>query len=102
MLNVGSDMEDYKQMTEKGFIYTGGAWIRPQSRLESLYKNYCQSIDLIFSDAVRTLEIEQRKYQQSNSTDMVGYFYEILKNQKPLGPEFQKVIDDNYWSLLGS
>ncbi len=25
---------------------------------------------------------------------------ELLKNQKPSPPEFQKVLDDNFWDLL--
>ena len=24
----------------------------------------------------------------------------LIKNQEPLGAEFQKVLDDNYWDLL--
>ena len=24
----------------------------------------------------------------------------LLENQQPLDPEFQKVIDDNYWELI--
>jgi len=25
---------------------------------------------------------------------------DLLRNQKPLPPEFQKIIDDNFWDLL--
>jgi hypothetical protein len=30
-----------------------------------------------------------------------NFFKELAKNQQRLEPEFQKVLDDNLWSLLG-
>ena len=29
------------------------------------------------------------------------FFEKLLKNQKDLSPEFQKVLDDNFWELIG-
>ena len=27
-------------------------------------------------------------------------FWDMIKNQKPLDPDFAKVVDDNFWDLI--
>ena len=64
--------------------------------------------DTIQGPVALTVEQAPCKRQVAGSTPGQGLhealydFYKKLKdNQKPLEPEFQQVIDDNLWDLLG-
>jgi len=40
------------------------------------------------------------KEHEADLIELISYFRNIAENQKPLEPEFQKVLDDNFWDLL--
>lgn len=37
---------------------------------------------------------------EADMMELISYFRNIAENQKQLEPEFQKVLNDNFWDLL--
>lgn len=39
-------------------------------------------------------------YESRKEDSLRDFNIRLLRNQQPLGQEFQQVLDDNYWDLL--
>lgn len=48
------------------------------------------------------IEITQEEYEQDEAhfKTLEEFASNLIKNQKPLEPEFEKVLFDNFWDLL--